>query len=38
MCKDIWQSLGVPLRSDHVMTMESVNKSKDATLGIIENL
>ncbi|OJA08918.1 hypothetical protein AZE42_13902, partial [Rhizopogon vesiculosus] len=38
MHKDIWQSLGVPLRSDHVMTMESANKSKDATLGVIENL
>jgi hypothetical protein len=38
MCKDVWQSLGVPLRSDHLMTMESANRSKDATLGVIENL
>ncbi|OJA09876.1 hypothetical protein AZE42_12331 [Rhizopogon vesiculosus] len=38
MRKDIWQSLGIPLQSDHVMTMESVNKSKDTTLGVIENL
>ncbi|OJA13432.1 hypothetical protein AZE42_13365 [Rhizopogon vesiculosus] len=38
MHKDIWQSLGIPLRSDHVMTMESANKSKDAMLGVIENL
>jgi hypothetical protein len=38
MRKDIWQSLGVPLRSDHLMTMESANKTKNTTLGVIENL
>jgi hypothetical protein len=38
MRKDVWQSLGVPLRSDHLMTMESANTNKDATLGVIENL
>ena len=36
--KDIWQKLGVPVRTDYLMTMESANKSKDATLGVIENL
>ncbi|KAJ8594380.1 hypothetical protein M405DRAFT_729842 [Rhizopogon salebrosus TDB-379] len=38
MRKDIWQNLSVPLRSDHLMTMESANTNKDATLGVIENL
>ncbi|KAJ8594385.1 hypothetical protein M405DRAFT_703794, partial [Rhizopogon salebrosus TDB-379] len=38
MRKDIWQNLGVPLRSNHLMTMESANTNKDATLGVIENL
>ncbi|KAJ8594374.1 hypothetical protein M405DRAFT_691570, partial [Rhizopogon salebrosus TDB-379] len=38
MRKDIWQNLGVPLRSDHLMTMESANTNKDAMLGVIKNL
>jgi hypothetical protein len=38
MRKDVWQSLGVPARSDHIMTMESANRTKNATLGVIENL
>jgi len=38
MRKDIWQSLDVPLRSDHLMTMESANKTKNVTPGVIENL
>jgi hypothetical protein len=38
MRKDIWESIGIPIRSDHLMTMESANRSKDATLGVLENL
>ncbi|KAG2339646.1 hypothetical protein BDR05DRAFT_891445, partial [Suillus weaverae] len=38
MPKEVWKSLGVGLRSDHHLNMESVNMSRDATLGIIENI
>ncbi|KAJ8579547.1 hypothetical protein M405DRAFT_695936, partial [Rhizopogon salebrosus TDB-379] len=38
MRKDIWESLGIPLRTDHLMTMESANKTKNLTIGVIENL
>ena len=38
MRKDIWQTLGVPARSDHIMTMESANRTKNATMGVVENL
>ena len=38
MRKEVWQSLGVPARSDHIMTMESANRTKNATLGVVENL
>jgi hypothetical protein len=34
----IWKTLGVGLRSDHRLNMESVNTNKDATLGVIENV
>jgi hypothetical protein len=38
MPKDIWQSLGVGLRSDHRLSMESVNTTRDSMLGVIENI
>jgi hypothetical protein len=38
MQKDIWESLGIPLRTDHLMTMESANKTKNQTIGVIKNL
>jgi hypothetical protein len=38
MRKDVWESLGIPLRPDHLMTMESANKTKNLTLGVVENL
>ncbi|KAG2339098.1 hypothetical protein BDR05DRAFT_892293 [Suillus weaverae] len=34
----VWKMLGVGMRSDYRLNMESVNTSKDATLGIIENI
>jgi hypothetical protein len=36
--KRVWEELGLPIRSDHVMTMSSANASTDATLGVLENL
>ncbi|PPQ72997.1 hypothetical protein CVT25_007246, partial [Psilocybe cyanescens] len=36
--RDIWEKLGLPLRSDHIMVMESANSSKDSTLGLLQNL
>jgi len=39
MLRSVWRTLGgIPLRSDHKLTMESVNTSTDETLGVIENL
>jgi hypothetical protein len=38
MPKDLWQSLGVGLWSDHRLNMELVNTSRDSTLGVIENI
>ncbi|KAG2750989.1 hypothetical protein P692DRAFT_201710279, partial [Suillus brevipes Sb2] len=38
MPKDVWQSLGVGLHSDHHLSMESVNTTHDSTLGVIENI
>jgi hypothetical protein len=38
MPKRIWEKLGLPIRSDHTMTMSSANTSTDATLGVLENL
>jgi hypothetical protein len=39
MPHSVWHTLGgIPLRSDHKLTMESVNTSTDETLGVIENL
>jgi hypothetical protein len=39
MLRSVWCTLGgIPLRSDHKLTMESVNTSTDKMLGVIENL
>jgi hypothetical protein len=38
MPKRVWERLGLPIRSDHVMTMSSANTHTDATLGVLENL
>ena len=38
MPKCIWKELGLPLRSDHVLWMTSVNTSVDSTIGVLENL
>lgn len=38
MRKGVWERLGLPLRSDMMMTMESANQSKDQTLGLLQNL
>jgi hypothetical protein len=36
--KSLWERMGVPVRSDHVITMESANKSKNETLGLLQDL
>ncbi|KAF5341157.1 hypothetical protein D9611_006049 [Ephemerocybe angulata] len=36
--RDIWERLGLPLRSDHTMVMESANGSTSRTLGVIPDL
>ena len=38
MPKRVWEDLGLPVRSDHVMTMSNTNTSTESTLGIVENL
>jgi hypothetical protein len=38
MPKEVWRLLGVGLRADHTLNMESVNTTKDATLGVVENV
>jgi hypothetical protein len=38
MPREVWKELGVPLRSDHSLNMESVNMMCDPTLGVIENV
>jgi len=38
MPREVWKELGVPLRSDHSLNMESVNMMCDSTLGMIENV
>ena len=38
MPKWVWEDLGLPVRSDHVMTMSNANTSTESTLGIVENL
>ncbi|KAF6750049.1 hypothetical protein DFP72DRAFT_1140045 [Ephemerocybe angulata] len=36
--RDIWERLGLPLRSDHTMVMESANGSTSRTMGVIPDL
>ena len=38
MPKWVWEDLGLPVRSDHVMTMSNANTSTESTLGVVENL
>jgi hypothetical protein len=38
MPREVWKELGIPLRSDHSLNMESVNMTHDLTLGVIENV
>ena len=38
MPKRVWEDLGLPVRSDHVMTMSNANTSTESTLGVVENL
>ncbi|KAG1761645.1 hypothetical protein EDD22DRAFT_953827 [Suillus occidentalis] len=38
MPKVVWKSLGIGLRLDYRLNMESVNTSKDTTLGVVENV
>jgi Aspartyl protease len=34
----VWRELGVGRRSDHVMSMESANQTRDETLGLLPHL
>ena len=36
--RDLWEALGVPVRPDLATTLEAANKSKEDTLGVIENV
>ena len=36
--QDIWEKLGIPIRSDKIMIMESANKSKNETMGLLQDL
>ncbi|KAF8799672.1 hypothetical protein BYT27DRAFT_7119985, partial [Phlegmacium glaucopus] len=36
--QDLWEKFGVPLRSDKKLVMESANKSKENTMGLIQDL
>ena len=38
MPKQVWEDLGLPVRSNHVMTMSNANTSTKSTLGVVENL
>jgi hypothetical protein len=38
MLREVWKELGIPLRSDDSLNMESVNMMCDSTLGMIENV
>ncbi|KAG6331838.1 hypothetical protein ID866_7253 [Astraeus odoratus] len=34
---DLWEALGVPVCPDLATTLEATNKSKEETLGVVEN-
>ncbi|KAJ2912850.1 hypothetical protein MD484_g7577, partial [Candolleomyces efflorescens] len=36
--RELWERLHIPVRSDHVMTMEAANSSKNRTTGLLPNL
>ncbi|KAF4621494.1 hypothetical protein D9613_001245 [Agrocybe pediades] len=36
--KDVWEKINVPVRSDHVMLIESANESTNSTIGLLHNL
>lgn len=36
--QDIWEKIGLPIRSDMIMVMESANKTKDETMGLLQDL
>ena len=36
--QDIWERIGLPIRSDRIMIMESANKTKDETMGLLQDL
>ena len=36
--QDIWEKLGLLIRSDQTMVMESANKTKDETMGLLQEL
>ena len=36
--QDIWEKIGLPIRSDMIMVMESANKTKDETMELLQDL
>ena len=36
--QDKWEKIGLPIRSDRIMVMESANKSKNETMGLLQDL
>ena len=38
MPKRVWEDLGLPVRSNHVMTMSNANTNTESTLSVVENL
>ena len=36
--EDMWENVGLPIRSDKIMVMESANKTKNETMGLLQDL
>jgi len=36
--KDIWEKLCLPVRSDHIMVIESAHETKERTIGLLQDL
>jgi hypothetical protein len=36
--QDIWEQIGLPIRSDKIMVMESANKTRNETTGLLQDL
>ncbi|KAF9470672.1 hypothetical protein BDN70DRAFT_845769, partial [Pholiota conissans] len=36
--RDIWEKLGIPIRADHMMRMQSANLTSNDTMGLLHNL